>query len=470
MLFNSTAFLVFFSILLAISALSPRSWIKGIILAASIIFYSYWYPPYLILLLISVYINYWCCIRIEDSRDVKNPQKNSAKTYLLLCIVFNLILLFGFKYLHFASKIIGYELPMDFNWTLPLGISFFTFVNMACTIDVYKGEATAKRSLLDYLLYICYFPHLIAGPILRLKDSWEQVTNPSKPDKNSFNEGIYLIFWGLLKKMIIADNLAALVEQTFSSTSDLSTGLAWLGVYCFAVQIYCDFSGYVDTAIGISKIFKVPLPINFDGPYISQSITEFWRRWHITLSNWLRDYLYIPLGGNRKGEFRTYINLMITMLIGGLWHGANWTFVIWGAMHGIYLSIEKLLNQYFALPLIENKNKFSARIFLQQIICFHLVCLTWVFFRAKNIIEGFNYISRLFSLNSKQLVLNDLALQSTVILVLSLILHLLNRKFDIKNTMNTWRLEFRVAFLFLAIIVLLIFGVKQEVRFIYFDF
>lgn len=469
MLFNSTAFLIFFSSLLAISAISPRSWIKGIILLASIIFYSYWYPPYLILLLISVYINYWCCIRIEDSRKA-NPQNNSAKNYLLFCIIFNLILLFGFKYLHFACNIFGCTLPANFKWTLPLGISFFTFVNMACTIDVYKGEATAKRSLSDYLLYICYFPHLIAGPILRLKDSWEQVIHPSKPDRDSFNDGIYLIFWGLLKKMIIADNLAGLVEQSFSNTSTLSPELAWLGIYCFAVQIYCDFSGYVDTAIGISKIFRVVLPINFDGPYISQSITEFWRRWHITLSNWLRDYLYIPLGGNRKGELRTYINLMITMLLGGLWHGANWTFLIWGMLHGIYLSIEKLLNQHFGLPLIEDKNRFSARIFLQQIICFHLVCLTWVFFRAKNITEAFNYLGRMFSLNSTSFVLNDLALQSIVILILSLSLHLLNRKFDIKNTMQNWRLEFRLAFLFLAIIMLLIFGVKQEVRFIYFDF
>jgi D-alanyl-lipoteichoic acid acyltransferase DltB (MBOAT superfamily) len=275
----------------------------------------------------------------------------------------------------------------------------------------------------------------------------------------------------LCKKLLIADNLSIFVDGSFNNIENLSSLSAWIGIYAFAVQIYCDFSGYVDMALGLAIIFGIELPDNFNGPYLSQSITEFWRRWHITLSSWLRDYLYIPLGGNRKGEIRTFVNLMLTMLLGGLWHGANLTFVVWGGLHGLYLSIEKLLSEHFGLKLLEDKNKFSVRILFKQIICFHLVCLAWVFFRAANIEVAIHYIVRLLNIASFNIMnIDSFMQQSVIILGLALALHLLNRKFNLKNTISTWRLEFKFAFLVFTFILLLVMGVKQEVRFIYFDF
>ncbi len=463
MLFNSSAFLIFFISLLAVTAISPQKWIKAILIIASIIFYAHWYPPYLILLLLSVVINYWFCLRIRDYPE-------TAKRNLIICVILNLTVLFGFKYVHFFSSALGIALPEQFRWALPLGISFYTFEAIACVVDIYKGARPKPFGLPDFLFFVNFFPHLIAGPIFRIKNDWDHLMHPVKPNFSRLNQGLYLVFWGLIKKMLIADNLSIFVGQCFDNPGNYGALTLWIGIYAFAVQIYCDFSGYVDTGIGLAKVFGLELPDNFNGPYLSQSITEFWRRWHITLSNWLRDFLYIPLGGNRQGEIRTYINLMLTMLLGGLWHGANWTFVIWGGLHGAYLSIEKLLSQHFGLKLIEDKNKFSLRIFAQQVICFHLVCLAWVFFRAINVEAAFTYIASMLSNSNTLLDTNSLYLQSFIIMVIALAFHLLNRRFQIKANLHTWRLEFRMAFLLLAIILLLVFGVKQEVRFIYFDF
>ncbi len=336
--------------------------------------------------------------------------------------------------------------------------------------------------MFDFLYFVCYFPQLIAGPILRLKANWYALVNPKKPDYFRINEGIYLIFWGLLKKMVIADNLAPFVEKAFHSPQELNFFFAWLAVYAFAVQIYCDFSGYIDTAIGISKIFYIDLPKNFDFPYLSRSITEFWRRWHITLSTWLRDYLYIPLGGNHKGELRTSMNLFATMLLGGLWHGASLNFLIWGGLHGFYLSVEKLFNRQKAVADgvilsegTERKDSGNPLInIFKMLLCFHAVCLAWVFFRAKTLTTSISYITQLFSFSAMETPLT-MEMQSLIPLIAALILtafalHLLNYKINFKYNFYKYRREFRIAFLLLSVVLILIFGVKQEVRFIYFDF
>ncbi len=470
MLFNSSSFFVFFICLLAVTALSPSKWTKIILLIASLVFYSFWYPPYLIMLLVTVSINYLFLKRIYVLRNTlgDDPQ---AKNLLIISLVFNLLLLFGFKYLHFVAGAFGYTLPADFKWALPLGISFYTFEAIACLVDTYKRQNPFPPRFQDFLFFVSFFPHLIAGPILRIKTDWSHVMHPIKANFKSINSGLYLFTWGLCKKLLIADNLAIFVDGAFNNIGGLSSLNAWIGIYAFAVQIYCDFSGYVDMALGLAIMFGIELPDNFNGPYLSQSITEFWRRWHITLSSWLKDYLYIPLGGNRKGEIGTFINLMLTMLLGGLWHGANWTFVVWGGLHGLYLSIEKLLHEHFGLKLIEDKTTFSPRIFMRQIICFHLVCLAWVFFRAANIEVAMDYIAKLMDLTSLDfMAIDSFMKQSIIILSIALGLHLLNRKFNLKNTISTWRLEFKLAFLLLASVLILVMGVKQEVRFIYFDF
>ncbi len=470
MLFNSSSFFVFFLCLLTVTSLSPLRWIKVILLIASLVFYSFWYPPYLIMLLVTVGINYLFLKRIYVLRNAPGDD-SQAKNLLTISLVFNLLLLFGFKYLHFVAGAFGYTLPADFKWALPLGISFYTFEAIACLVDTYKRQNPFPPRFQDFLFFVSFFPHLIAGPILRIKTDWAHVMHPIKPNFKSINSGLYLFTWGLAKKLLIADNLAIFVDSSFNNIASLSSINAWIGIYAFAVQIYCDFSGYVDMALGLAIMFGIELPDNFNGPYLSQSITEFWRRWHITLSSWLKDYLYIPLGGNRKGEIRTFINLMLTMLLGGLWHGANWTFVIWGGLHGLYLSIEKLLHEHFGLPLIEDKSKFSPRIFIQQIICFHLVCLAWVFFRAHSLNEATDYISKLIGLGTLDSInIDPLLGQSLVILFIAFCLHLLNRKFNLKNSINSWRIEFKLAFLLLASVLILVMGVKQEVRFIYFDF
>jgi D-alanyl-lipoteichoic acid acyltransferase DltB (MBOAT superfamily) len=443
---------------------------KIVLLIASLVFYSFWYPPYLIMLLVTVSINYLFLKRIYVLRTAPGDDPQ-AKNLLIVSLVFNLLLLFGFKYLHFMAGIFGYSLPADFKWALPLGISFYTFEAIACLVDTYNRANPFPPKFQDFLFFVSFFPHLIAGPILRIKTDWIHVMSPTRPSFKSFNSGLYLFVWGLCKKLLIADNLSIFVDGSFNNIENLSSLSAWIGIYAFAVQIYCDFSGYVDMALGLAIIFGIELPDNFNGPYLSQSITEFWRRWHITLSSWLRDYLYIPLGGNRKGEIRTFVNLMLTMLLGGLWHGANLTFVVWGGLHGLYLSIEKLLSEHFGLKLLEDKNKFSVRILFKQIICFHLVCLAWVFFRAANIEVAIHYIVRLLNIASFNIMnIDSFMQQSVIILGLALALHLLNRKFNLKNTISTWRLEFKFAFLVFTFILLLVMGVKQEVRFIYFDF
>jgi D-alanyl-lipoteichoic acid acyltransferase DltB (MBOAT superfamily) len=466
MLFNSGTFLVFFLILLFLSFLCPQKFIKQLLLVASLIFYAWWYPPYLLMLFVLVYLDYFCCLKIEQARNSSYQASFGAKHYLWLSVILHLVILFGFKYLHFFFSIFGYSLPSNFHWSLPLGISFITFHTLSCTIDVYRAEHQAPQKYSDLLYYVCFFPHLIAGPILRLKDHWKDIINPSKPSLASLNSGIYLIFWGLAKKMIIADNLAPFVEKYFDHPESISgTGIAWLALYAFAVQIYCDFSGYIDTALGIAKIFSVKLPDNFDYPYLSRSITDFWRRWHITLSAWLRDYLYIPLGGNRHGSLMTYRNLMLTMLLGGLWHGANWTFVVWGGLHGLYLSVEK----YFSCKVNQEKTVFQN--LWKYFICFHAVCFAWIFFRAKDFSRAFEYTTSLFDLSKiNQGLGSGEDVSMALIMIFTLVVHVLNYKLQLKNKLNTMPLSYRMAYLVSLIVLIILFGVKQEARFIYFDF
>jgi len=344
MLFYTPEFLVFSLVLLAILGVVHRSTPRKIVLlVASYIFYMWWNPAFIVLIAFATGVNYLLGGAIERSHDDRR-----RKLLLGTSLISSLGLLAWFKYAGFladSTLLLMRELGYEIHWTsisitLPVGISFYIFQALSYTIDVYRRNLPATTSPLDFALYIAFFPQLVAGPIVRAAVFLPQLRERVRLycDQQTF----FLILRGLAKKVMIADNVAVLPDAVFSNPQDFPTLVIWLATVSFAVQIYCDFSGYSDMAIGIARVLGFRIPVNFDHPYFSRNPSEFWRRWHISLSSWLRDYLYVSLGGNRRGRFRTYRNLLLTMLLGGLWHGASWNFVLWGALHGFYLVMHRI--------------------------------------------------------------------------------------------------------------------------------
>ena len=315
---------------------------KALICAGSCLFYAAWDYRYLLLLLLIAGIDFLCAARIA-----RTSSPHWRKFWLTVSIVTNLAILGYFKYANFFVENLnsllsfsGREIAL-LSIILPAGISFYTFKSMSYTIDVYRNVIVPCSSPLDYTMFVTFFPDLIAGPIVRASVFLPQLDRYPGPTLVRLREGFSLFLVGLGKKLLVADHMAKIAEPIFASPAIWSSGTAWCGVVAYSLQIYCDFSGYSDMAIGTAKMFGYDLPENFNMPYLSGSVNEFWRRWHMTLSAWLRDYLYIPLGGNRRGETRTHLNLMITMFLGGLWHGASWNFALWGLLHGLALSIHR---------------------------------------------------------------------------------------------------------------------------------
>ncbi|MBM4201024.1 MAG: MBOAT family protein, partial [Gammaproteobacteria bacterium] len=312
---------------------------------ASLVFYGWWNPYYVVLILGSIAGNFGGGKVME--RLARNRQRVRLRAMLMLLVLCNLSLLVYFKYLMFFADEVNHLVGTHWDVgqiVLPIGISFYTFTQIAYLADLYQGKVR-EGSMLNYLLFVTYFPHLVAGPVLHHAEMMPQFAD----ERNlrfaplNFARGITFLAFGLCKKIVLADGCAPLADRAFAAGGTaLSTGDAWLGAVAYSLQIYYDFSGYCDMAIGLSLLFNIRLPVNFHSPYRSVNIIEFWRRWHITLSRFLRDYLYIPLGGNRRGDVRRYINLLVTMLLGGVWHGANWTFLIWGGLHGTYLCLNHL--------------------------------------------------------------------------------------------------------------------------------
>jgi D-alanyl-lipoteichoic acid acyltransferase DltB (MBOAT superfamily) len=385
-IFSSFSFLVFLVSTLALyGAARNQRERAALLLAASLIFYASWRPAYLLLLLASLGINYLLYQRIVRTR---------SKPLLMVGVTLNLVFLGAAKYLAFLTEslfalagLVGLSAPSHapawMHWALPLGISFYTFHMLSAMFDAYRGVWAKQVSFSRWCLYVTFFPHLIAGPILRPGQLIDQLGELAPLRADNFRLGGTIFVAGLIKKTLFADNLAPIADAAFNNPAGLDMLSAWVGTLAFAFQIYFDFSGYSEMAIGLACLFGVVLPRNFLYPYISRNPTEFWRRWHITLSQWLRDYLYIALGGNRNGAVRTYGNLMTTMVLGGLWHGANWTFVVWGALHGVYLIGHRLLND--ALRRIgarEGSGFDRALSALGLPLTFVLVLVTWVFFRA----------------------------------------------------------------------------------------
>jgi alginate O-acetyltransferase complex protein AlgI len=383
MLFNSLTFLVFAVAFFAIWPLTKSLRSRHVLLmVSSYIFYGAWSTPFLLLLIFSTVVDYWAGILIARSESQRR-----RNLLLLASLGYNLGVLFYFKYADFFMdsagglfQLVGFNITLPaIKVVLPVGISFYTFVTLSYTLDIWKREIEPETSFIKYAAFVSYWPHLVAGPILRARQLLPQLSKRRRMSWQIFYQGLFLVSFGFFMKVVLADNLAKYVERVYNYPSPPTTSDAWIATYAYALQIFGDFSGYSNIAIGLALWMGIYIPENFNAPYAASSFSDFWRRWHISLSRWLRDYLYIPLGGNRKGEGRTYLNLMATMLLGGLWHGAAWNFVAWGGLHGLYLAGERTLG-------LDGKsgNKRSsglARV-IRRIVVFQLVCVTWVLFRA----------------------------------------------------------------------------------------
>ena len=393
MLFNSWVFLPFLLIVLCLYYAQRLRMQNLMLLVASYVFYAAWDWRFLALLWISTIVDYVVGKRMHASRA-----PGQRKAYLLISCLVNLGILGFFKYFNFfidsaASLMssVGWEAhATHLNILLPVGISFYTFQTMSYTIDIYRGKLEPCRNLVTFALFVAFFPQLVAGPIERASRLLPQLAEPRKVSSDHLVSGGWLILWGLFKKVVVADNLASVVDGVFATGGDTSGLSCLLAIYAFAYQIYCDFSGYSDIARGVAKLMGIELMVNFNLPYLSRSPAEFWHRWHISLSTWLRDYLYIPLGGNRLGSWLTYRNLALTMLLGGLWHGAAWNFVIWGAYHGGLLAVHRFLTRDRNTPLM-GWCPSRIRGISSCVVMFHLVCFGWLLFRAPDmgVVAGF---------------------------------------------------------------------------------
>ncbi len=393
-LFNSGFFLYFLTAFAgAFLLLHHKKRLRTIVFTLfSLYFFYKACGVYVVLVIIAAIVDFFLSNQIYQSKSTQ-----VKKTLLTGSIVINLSLLVYFKYTDFFISILNdwqFTNISPLALTLPIGISFYTFENISYTIDVYRGEFKPVRSFWDYLFFLSFFPKLVMGPIVRAADFVPQIYKQYELTALQLANGALLIGGGLIKKVIISDYLYTNIVQQVYDAPMRYTGLeCLLATYAYALVIYCDFSGYSDMAIGFGRWFGFDININFLSPYQSKSITEFWRRWHISLSNWLRDYLYIPLGGNRLGKKRQYINLLITMLLGGLWHGANFTFVIWGALHGAALAIHKLFSERLSLATYDG---FIVRS-LSVLLTFNFVCFTWIFFKASDVSTAFEIIHQITS-------------------------------------------------------------------------
>lgn len=404
MAFNSMTFLVFFPVVLIIYFAIPKKIRYIWLLVASYFFYANWNPIYLSLIIISTLATYVAALLVDKFRGNKLLMRIS----LLGCLLINLGLLIYFKYTNFLVHIInsifirvGYHhFVPSFDIVLPVGISFFTFQAIGYTIDVYRKEVPVEKNILRYALFVSFFPQLVAGPIERSKTLLGQISNNinnSKWDYDRGTSGLITMLWGFFMKIVIADRVAVLVDYVFGHYNSFGLIELLMGAVLFSVQIYCDFAGYSFIAIGAARVLGFELMENFNTPYFAVSVADFWHRWHISLSTWFRDYLYIPLGGNRTGKFRQYVNIVITFGVSGLWHGANWTYVIWGLIHGIAQVIEREVQ--ILTQVVYNKYEIKVSTvgykIWQMVRTFIIVDLAWIFFRADSIRDAIGYLSRM---------------------------------------------------------------------------
>lgn len=478
MLFNSLHFLIFFPIVTGLYFILPYRYRWVLLLAASYYFYMVWRPIYALLIIGSTLVDYYASIWMERSDSDRN-----RKLYLFLSLLSNLGILFVFKYLGFFTEVLNGLTQNNFDviyLVLPMGISFYTFQTLSYTIDVYRREREAEHHLGYFALYVTFFPQLVAGPIERSSRLLPQLKKKYDFDYQRTVEGLQRMTWGFFKKVVIADNLAVAVNHVYGNVEEMSGLTLLIATGFFAYQIYCDFSGYSDIAIGSARILGIDLMENFKRPYFSTSIREFWSRWHISLSTWFRDYVYIPLGGSKKGPVRTYVNILLVFLISGLWHGASWMFIIWGLIHGLYSLYERITEKYRRrLWKVTRLDGTKLQWFIQWLVTMGVVLFSWIFFRSSSLDKTIIILSKVlndtnqfFSLNYLissivKTQINDFRFLIILLSIIALeLFHLLeerNRTYPVSNekilllsTITIW-----------AIVLFGSFGVEE---FIYFQF
>lgn len=523
MLFNSTEFILFFPIVLILYFLAPKKMRLYILLVASYIFYMGWNAKYALLIAFSTFATYISGLIIDkvntkkaallpaDASETENVSAEvtkklrkldqGKKAALIGCLVINLAILFLFKYFDFFLDNINSILSVfnitvienKFSLILPVGISFYTFQALSYTLDVYRGDIPVQKNFVRYALFVSFFPQLVAGPIERSGNLLNQINNIHNIklyDIKRITNGLIVMLWGFFLKMVIADRISTLADFALSHSKVWSADsmVLLIGIVAFSLQIYCDFSSYSTIAIGAAEVMGFSLMENFRTPYFSTSIKEFWNRWHISLSTWFRDYLYIPLGGNRKGTARKYLNLLIVFLVSGLWHGANWTFVIWGLIHAIY----QIIGDITAKPKAALMKKMNVKTesvsykLMKMGITFTLVNFAWIFFRAESLGDAFTIISRIFtqfdpwSLTNGIIYKMGLSTQEMNILIVALIVMIIvdlirytkNQRID--EFLNNQILPFRWGVLIFLLIFILVFGIYgpkfDAQNFIYFQF
>ena len=469
MLFNSIEYLIFLPIVFITYWLLKSSYKKQnvLLLISSYVFYGWWDYRFLSLIIFSSFLDYFVGQKIEAAQGQK-----SKKRWLLVSLCSNLGLLAVFKYYNFFAdsfastmSLVGWEVnDLTLNIILPVGISFYTFQTLSYSIDIYRGQIKACRDIVSFFTFVSLFPQLVAGPIERASNLIPQIMNNRHLNSTLIKTGLFQIFIGLFRKVAIADNLGIYVDSVYAN-QDIHNGTTLLVATVFyAFQIYFDFSGYSDIAIGSAKLFGFNFNRNFNFPYFSRTLTEFWRRWHMSLSFWLRDYLYISLGGNRKGIVITYRNLMLTMLLGGLWHGSSWNFVIWGAIHGLFLSLEKYT---FSALKIKTFNAFG------YIYTFIVVLIAWVFFRAVDFDTASSIIGKWFTFDFGSLFIGNLNTFVNSLLLLSFGLLIDLRIFRSKTPLEDYGTKFsavKLSIIVSVIILMLCLFYSTAENFIYFQF
>lgn len=474
MLFNSVEFWLFFAVTLVIHALLPHRYRWALLLVASYVFYMWWNAGYAVLIALSTVVDYAAGRAIHSASTTR-----AKKLALWASLVSNIGMLFTFKYWGFFHESmaaillpfgVSYEVP-SLDVLLPVGISFYTFQTLSYTIDIYRGTLTPERHLGKFALFVSFFPQLVAGPIERARHLLPQISTPKRFDPEALIQGLQLAAWGLFKKVVIADRLALYVDPVYDHPDAYSGPTLLLATYAFAFQIYCDFSGYSDIAIGTARALGFDLMVNFERPYFASSIRDFWRRWHISLSAWLRDYLYIPLGGNRGSAWFTYRNLMLTMLLGGLWHGASWNFVIWGGLQGGMLSVSRMT--------LDARDRLSERVGVPRwlrdavrvILTFHLVCLSWVFFRSSTLDDAMVVLGGVIRPWSALFVdVPTFAHGALGVTVLVAVEVAQSRYGSLRRVVESWPRPARWLLLYGLLLSIVIFGVESESQFIYFQF
>ncbi len=468
MLFNSLEFAVFLVLLLGLYFSIPAGYDRArklLLLFASYLFYGSWNPYFALLLLGSTLLDFNIGLRMAAA-----PSQSRRRALLLLSLAGNLGVLGFFKYGGFfvdqAYAIAGtfspgVSAPPSWDILLPVGISFYTFQTLSYSIDVYRGEQKVCRSFLDFALFVSFFPQLVAGPIVRSREFLPQLEERRLVLPSAVELALVRIGIGLFKKVVLADTLGEYVDVVFDYPKSFGTPNVLLAVYGYAYQIYFDFSGYSDIAIGLAALFGFHIPENFDRPYLSANPREFWQRWHISLSSWLRDYLYISLGGNRLGAVRTYFNLAVTMLLGGLWHGASWNFVVWGAIHGVWLALHRLLTR----GRVVTEDSRTRRI-VKQFLTFQMVCLAWVFFRSPDFATAAEIFRRLFVW---EINIHSSAEIALVCLLVSVAFHLAEAPLPLRERIRRLPPVIQ-GFGYAAVLVLVFLFSSGSARFIYFQF